>query len=209
MHIPFVKIYMSRYYTWEIIHRYCFLSNIKSICRKTVLLKVLARPVPRRIHVYLSPYQDDWCVESIITATITSAWMASQACILYIVPLIKCSGEQHGKCKDRYHLIQHSWEFPYECEKVLLSLFQNEQRQLDIGYVDIDKLIGLWGISLQSQISKFQTNSTINMLSIFCEIAIRWMPQHLTNHKSTLVQVMARCRQVTSHYLSQCWPRSL
>ena len=27
--------------------------------------------------------------------------------------------------------------------------------------------------------------------------------------KSTLVQVMAWCRQATSHYLSQCWPRSL
>ena len=27
--------------------------------------------------------------------------------------------------------------------------------------------------------------------------------------KSTLVQVMAWCRQATSHYLSQCWPSSL
>ena len=26
---------------------------------------------------------------------------------------------------------------------------------------------------------------------------------------STLVQVMAWCRQATSHYLSQCWPKSL
>ena len=51
--------------------------------------------------------------------------------------------------------------------------------------------------------------STINILSIFCEIAIMWMPQHLTDHQSTLVQVMAWCRQATSHYLSQCWPRSL
>ena len=31
----------------------------------------------------------------------------------------------------------------------------------------------------------------------------------LTDEKSTLVQVMAWCRQATSHYLSQCWPRSL
>ena len=28
-----------------------------------------------------------------------------------------------------------------------------------------------------------------------------------TDHKSTLGQVMAWCRQATSHYLSQCWPR--
>ena len=39
--------------------------------------------------------------------------------------------------------------------------------------------------------------------------ALRWMPRDLTNDKSTLVQVMAWCRQATSHYLSQCWPRSL
>ena len=34
------------------------------------------------------------------------------------------------------------------------------------------------------------------------------MPQDFTDDKSTLVQVMAWCRQATSHYLSQCWPRS-
>ena len=39
--------------------------------------------------------------------------------------------------------------------------------------------------------------------------ALRWMPQDLTDDKSTLVQVMAWCHQATSHYLSQCWPRSL
>ena len=35
------------------------------------------------------------------------------------------------------------------------------------------------------------------------------MPQDLTDDKSTLVQVMAWCRQATSRYLSQCWPRSM
>ena len=40
-------------------------------------------------------------------------------------------------------------------------------------------------------------------------IALRWMPQDLTDDKSTLVQVMAWCRQATSHYLGQCWPRSV
>ena len=30
-----------------------------------------------------------------------------------------------------------------------------------------------------------------------------------TDDKSTLVQVIAWCRQATSHYLSQCWPRSM
>ena len=35
------------------------------------------------------------------------------------------------------------------------------------------------------------------------------MPIDLTDDKSTLVQVMAWCRQATSHYLSQCWPSSM
>ena len=36
-----------------------------------------------------------------------------------------------------------------------------------------------------------------------------WMPQDLTDDKSTLVQVMAWCRQAPSHYLNQCWLSSL
>ena len=45
--------------------------------------------------------------------------------------------------------------------------------------------------------------------SFSCEIALTWKPQDLTDDQSTLVQVMAWCRQATSHYLNQCWPRSL
>ena len=41
------------------------------------------------------------------------------------------------------------------------------------------------------------------------EIALRWMPLDLADDKSTLVEVMAWCCQATSHYLSQCWPRSM
>ena len=40
-----------------------------------------------------------------------------------------------------------------------------------------------------------------------CQIAPSWMPQNVTDGTLTLVQVMAWCRQETSHYLSQCWPR--
>ena len=42
-----------------------------------------------------------------------------------------------------------------------------------------------------------------------CEIALIWMSLDFTDDQLTLVQVMAWCRQATSHYLSQCWPRSL
>ena len=44
---------------------------------------------------------------------------------------------------------------------------------------------------------------------ISSEIAPRWTSLDLNVDKSTLVQVMAWCRQAASHYLSQCWPRSL
>ena len=44
---------------------------------------------------------------------------------------------------------------------------------------------------------------------ICCEITLIWMSLDFTDDQSTLVQVMAWCRQATSHYLSQCWPRSL
>ena len=44
---------------------------------------------------------------------------------------------------------------------------------------------------------------------ISSEITLIWTSLDFTNDQSTLVQVMACCRQATSHYLSPCWPRSL
>ena len=55
----------------------------------------------------------------------------------------------------------------------------------------------------------FQLILLIDGWSISCKIVLKWMPMDHTDGKSTLVQVMAWCRQATSHYLSQCWPRSL
>ena len=39
------------------------------------------------------------------------------------------------------------------------------------------------------------------------KIPWRWMPQYLTDDKSTLLQVKACCRQVSSRYLSRCRQR--
>ena len=55
----------------------------------------------------------------------------------------------------------------------------------------------------------FKQILVIDAWGISCEIALIWMSQDFTDNQSTLVQVMAWCRQATSHYLSQCWPRSL
>ena len=49
----------------------------------------------------------------------------------------------------------------------------------------------------------------IDILSTSCDIGLRRVPQNPIDDKSTLVQAMARCRQATSQYLSQCWLRSL
>ena len=38
---------------------------------------------------------------------------------------------------------------------------------------------------------------------------LRWMPRDCTDDKSTLTQVMAWCCKAASHYLSQCWHKSV
>ena len=54
-----------------------------------------------------------------------------------------------------------------------------------------------------------QIISVIDGWGISCKLALRWTSLDLTDDKSTLVQVMACCLTASSHYLSQCWPRSL
>ena len=51
----------------------------------------------------------------------------------------------------------------------------------------------------------FKGTLVIDDWDISCEIALIWISLDFTDDQSTLVQVMAWCRQATSHYLSQCW----
>ena len=69
------------------------------------------------------------------------------------------------------------------------------------------KLIDPWEIWMTYLIFKWILE--IDGGGISCEIALIVMSLDFTDHQSTLVQVMAWCRQATSHYLSQCWTRSL
>ena len=55
----------------------------------------------------------------------------------------------------------------------------------------------------------FKQILVIDGWGISCEIALIWMSLDFTDDQSTLLQVMAWCRQATSHYLSQCWLSSL
>ena len=55
----------------------------------------------------------------------------------------------------------------------------------------------------------FNLVSLIGIFRSSHDNALRWMPWDLTDDKSTLVQVMAWCRQATSLYLSQYWLSSM
>ena len=48
----------------------------------------------------------------------------------------------------------------------------------------------------------FEQILMIDGWGFFCEIALIWMSLDFTDDQSTLVQVMAWCRQATSRYLS-------
>ena len=41
------------------------------------------------------------------------------------------------------------------------------------------------------------------------ETVLMWKPQNTIDDNLILAQVMARCHQATSHYISQCWPRAM
>ena len=60
--------------------------------------------------------------------------------------------------------------------------------------------------------SKYVIFNLVLLIGIFRsshDNALRWMPQDITDDKSTLVQVMAWSRQAASHYLSHCLLSSL
>ena len=47
------------------------------------------------------------------------------------------------------------------------------------------------------------------LLSMICETGIRWEPRDPTYGVSTLVSVIAWCRQASGHYIGHCWPWSM
>ena len=49
----------------------------------------------------------------------------------------------------------------------------------------------------------------INFMGTFYETVHKWMSQNTFDEKSTSIQVISLCRQTTSHYMSQCWLRSV
>ena len=66
-------------------------------------------------------------------------------------------------------------------------------------------IMGQRGVSQNAGVLVLMTDGC----DISSEIFLRWTSLDLSDDKSALVQVMTWCRQATSHYLNQCWPRSL
>ena len=77
----------------------------------------------------------------------------------------------------------------FQCVVILTHWPLGDLKEIGKSNLKLILMIGRWGI--------------------FCKIALEWMSMDLTDDKSILVQVMAWCRQAASHYLSQCWPRSM
>ena len=67
---------------------------------------------------------------------------------------------------------------------------------------------GRSGCNFKVVVAEHKLLKFINTPFLF-KIALGWIPQNTFDDKSMLVQVMVWCRQATSHYLIQCWRRSL
>ena len=114
-----------------------------------------------------------------------------------------------------YELMNHLWnryqEPHWKKIRKMLQLFNGsvcQGQSLDTVLLSIISLApGRYACNLK--LASFKAMSRIDIWSISQEIALRCLPRDLNDDKSTLVQVMAWCRQATSHYLNQCWPSSM
>ena len=94
----------------------------------------------------------------------------------------------------------------YETESSTTCIISVSGNVIKGKYILINSL-ATWKFKQNLRHIIFKLMLVIDGWGISCEIALLWMSQDFTD-QSTLVQVMAWCHQATSHYLSQCWPRS-
>ena len=101
----------------------------------------------------------------------------------------------------KQHYLIRFWKLHFSNSLSLIARFMGptwgpcgaDRTQVGPMFTPWTLLSGLW----------IDTFSTAN------EISLRWVPQKPFGDISTLVQVMAWCRQAASHYLSQWWLRSM
>ena len=129
--------------------------------------------------VLLAPTQKSW--------NLTSLFQCSFRCVMYTASII--SGNERLSITGS----GASWSQYCKYAELLgtLNSLAPGKFEWNLRYVIFKQILVIdgWGIS--------------------CEIALIWMSLYFTDDQSTLVQVMAWCRQATSHYLNQCWPISL
>ena len=97
---------------------------------------------------------------------------------------------------------------------IIISSYTRAINNTAVGFCAIIAIMDLthWPLGNFNEILDMPFTNRILVIDgsgISREIALIWISLDFTDDQSTLVQVMAWCRQATSHYLSQCWPRSL
>ena len=101
-----------------------------------------------------------------------------------------------------------SWVVP-RCSLLVVHCKWSRQETQQETYLRLFNSLALGRSECDPKNVIFNLFSLIGIFRNSYNIALQWMPQDLTDDKSTLVHVMAWCCQATNHYLSQCWPRSL
>ena len=123
--------------------------------------------------------------------------------IIYLYVILQqltLMSEQNG-----YHFAENTFKFNFR----------------DIKFVFVDSNLKLWSSRFTATcIESSPDDQWVNSLfpsrciNIFKNTSISYtfsvkFHWDVDDLKSTLIQVMAWCHQATSHYLSQCWPRSM
>ena len=112
-----------------------------------------------------------------------------------------------GEIDRLLHISYHSQSILYVWLKMIGFLHQLHKYSF-IG-IWLGKSKGLMNsLSLEDAAIIFKLITQNSSLGPCCDIVLRWMPQDLTNEKSTLFQVITWCCQATSHCQNQCRPKS-
>ena len=128
---------------------------------------------------YATHFQWQYCRTIVASVNAACVWIPIQCCVAGAVPC-------HEQC---------------EITSIILVLHKDTA-----GYRHLTH----WPLGNENfKHEIFKQIFVIDGWGISCYITLIWMSLDFTDDQSTLVQVMAWCCQATSHYLSQCWPRSL
>ena len=124
----------------------------------------------------------------------------------------EASSAEHSRSRSR-----HTWIPPHDYYRSNMSWIRKADKWSRNAHIttyrySVANAINSWapgGFWLNFIWLVFKQTSDTDGRGFSREIVLRCVSLDQTDDKSTLVQVMAWCYQATSHYLSQCWPRSM